>query len=69
MPWTGEVTYLCGQTDFQMLQLPGYKRQGTAGLSAEAEDMQFLEACDYLAHKSMYMADLKPEKRLPKPPK
>ena len=35
MPWTREVTYLSGQTDFQMLQLPGYKRQRTAGLSAE----------------------------------
>lgn len=35
MPRTGEATYFSGQTDFQMLQLPGYKGQGTAGLFAE----------------------------------
>lgn len=66
MPWTGEVAYLSGQTDFQMLQLPGYKGKEPLDYLQRAEDMQFLEACDYLARKFNVLLDPKPEKKAPK---
>ena len=52
-----------------MLQLPGYKGKEPLDYLQRAEDMQFLEACDYLARKFNVLLDPKPEKKPSKPTK
>lgn len=61
MPRTGKATYFSGQTDFQMLQLSGYKGKEPLDYLQRAEDMQFLEALDHLARKFNVLLDPKPE--------
>lgn len=69
MPWTREVTYLSGQTDFKCFSCPDIKGKEPLDYLQRAEDMQFLEACDYLARKFNVLLDPKPEKKPSKPTK